>query len=109
MNQDADGPFLLTAVATPDRGTVEVRTSYATYGDCPWHELDDDGRAAWSAFLADMHAAEVELATLPEDQRILAEQLFAGQEREVAELPETLRDCIRTVKEEAGPNYRFEG
>jgi hypothetical protein len=45
MNQDADGPVYCSPVSTLERGTVEVRTAYAAYGDCPWHELDESGRA----------------------------------------------------------------
>jgi hypothetical protein len=101
MNGDADGPIYCSQVSAPGRGTVEVRTAYA-YGDCPWHELDESGRAWWRDWLEEMHAAEVELAGLPDEQRMLAEQMFHGQEVELEDMPAALHKCACTAQEEGG-------
>jgi hypothetical protein len=80
---------------------VTIRTDYADHGQETWADLGESDRQWWHETLADLHAAEVELASLPADHRQAASVLQG--ERADDDLEDAAR-IIRTAIEETAPD-----
>ena len=59
---------------TPYTQLKDISTLFSDYSEESWESLDADGQQWWCDVLADLHAAEVELASLPADHRAAARE-----------------------------------
>lgn len=101
-------PWLKTTV-DQDRGPhssgarytqlIDVITSYSDYSPVAWETLGPDDREWWTDLLADIHAARVALAELPQEARERAEEKITDTDCDLEQCAGVIR---RAVEEETG-------
>jgi hypothetical protein len=75
--------------------TRTITTDYASYGSAgPWAKLPEADRHWWRDVLSDFHAARLQVAELPYEQRQRVEEAIADEDCDLSDWPGIVRRAI---------------